>query len=375
MARQNNPSVFIPGIYVGLRAALGESVPSEHPIAKLLSRKEPNSKGALEWFDVRYCSVFFTNRITWLGNRRQRTITKLHDPKEFLSTDAEIQTAANILRDPNAIIEAQAEQSIRTADFHLLDQRTTIEVEVRAVMGAAKDVEEKRIVASLLKRLNNAVHGKPLKAILRVRKIRTVCGGPLLLDGRAEKRLVDFVWKTIGDGIAGQDGIYVSMPSDGQPRVYDRRTSLRGELASVEIRPSQFSGFSISFGGLRKSPGYDEIRNAIRRKSKRRQWSGSNPWVLVLDVTSDPMFAWEEMEHGVEASLSSSRSISAVVLQHRQVVTMGLGVNRKDPWLAFIKATVLVNSNATYPIPQGIADLFSVSKSSLLSKQLDARDE
>lgn len=355
--------VPIPGNYRGLREALGASVDADHHVGRLLAPEGPRGPEVTAWLDRRYEQFFLCDRVRWEGDRRERLCGSLQALESFASADAEVQAGVNLVRHAHVHLVAQAEgdqDGVRTADL-LVVKPHPVEVEVRAVGGLAVDVETERIESALLERVSPVVRGKKLKVTLRVRRVRDSKDGPLLLDDGAQKRLVQLAQRLIASGIEQGRPVYITLPPDGNPAVFDERTSLDKELASIELSASEVP-LLMHFGGMHAPPGREEVRRAIKRKRGRGQHSDANPWVLVVDVSNAPMLEWNEMNEAATDAFRTSRNLSAVVIQRRRVVTPGWGVSPTDPWFAEFKSTLTLNPNAERPLPPDAGELFQATE-------------
>jgi hypothetical protein len=352
--------IMIPAEFRALREVFGETVSAVHFVGRMLDPRTPHRLALASWFNERYGSVFQSDQISWEGDRRKRLCEGLRRPESFPSFDAEVQVAANLLRASGVQMIAQAEGTetgVRKTDF-VLTHPHRVEIEVRAVMGLDRDVEEDRVEESLRKRVDKSVRGRHLVAIVRVRRIRDAGDGRLLLDSRAEKRLAALVTKVINCGVVQERSVYVTLPPSAIPQVFDGRRSLADELAGIEIRTSQSSGYAMVSGGLREAPGLEEVRRALSRKRARGQHSGRHPWIVVLDVSSAPMLELEQMAAAVDETLSKSRSLAGVAIQRRRTMASGVGLSASDPWFMQFLSTLTPNPTATRPLPVDVADLF-----------------
>ncbi len=356
--------VEVPTLYPALREAVGWTVDADHPVGRMLRLKEPDAGVIARWLDGRYSPVFLDDRVRWEGDRLRRLAEGLRDARSFQSADAEVQTIANLLRDRAVMVVAQAEgkeHGSRTCDF-LIEEPCPVEVEVRALLGPKQAVEEARIEKSLLDRLLPAARAHSATLVFRVRRVRGEDGGRLVLDPRAERRLALRLAKIAQEGAWRQRPIQVAVLPDGEPMIVDGTRSLADALATVEIKTSPLAGFVVGYGGLEPPSGEDEVREALHAKRRRRQNTGSRPWVVVLDLSGVPLLDEELVDKAILAEMNGSRNLSAVVVQHRRITTPGFGLLPGDPLLAQFESTIVVNSGAAHPLPEDIVRLFEVSE-------------
>jgi hypothetical protein len=258
------------------------------------------------------------------------------------------------------LLIAQAEgkqKGVRVADY-LLEKPYRVEVEVRAAMGLKTDREKKRIEASLTRRLKVITHGKPVNAVLRVRRVRDENNGQLLLDDRAEKQLVQLVKKIVANCSPQIQSTCVMLPTSGSPIVITRRTSRADELASVDLSGSESNGLVMIYSRMQPPQGIEEVRRALHRKRARSQCSGHLPWVVVLDASYSLELDSEKIKEAIIAEFDDTRSLSAVAMQRRRLMTPGWGLSQSDPWFVAFSSKLFVNPKAQIPLPPKVADLF-----------------
>lgn len=354
--------VALPAEYAGLRAALEvEALPPEHVFAGCLTHGQQHGRQLLAWFDARYTSVFASERIEWEGDRRDELARKLRSPESFLSADAEVQTAAMLLSHQTTRLVAQAEgerEGERRADL-LLVAPTLVEVEVRLLQEEEADRKTQVIEDSINKRLAGVVArtGQDVSVVLRVRRAYDD-QKRLLLEPRMERALANEVQRVLTIHAPLDTSALVALYPDGSAAQYNGTRGLYGALAEVELRPSP-QRLRMTFSGLSAVAGESEARRALKKKLDRKQRTGENAWMVVLDRSGAWFLGDDEVQAGVRSLFKNTRSLSAVTIQQRRFWTPGLGLSPSDIYKATFESMAIANPNAKYPLAEHVLQLFS----------------
>lgn len=346
----------IPNDYSGFRAGIGAEVPSDHFVAKAVTRQPDFAR----WLDERYERVFSSGRFEAADARLARLRHDLARPDGFMAADAEVQSAATLLLTDGLRVVAP-EELARSSDYVAVFDRE-IDVEVRVVQENQRDQEADRVSKSIEARLRRAVTAPELMISIQVRRTRV--GNRLVVDGRAEKALAREVTRAVAGGDWRSQPVGVTVRPDGVAERVTRRTGRSQELAYVELRHNAkfprpwFTGF----GGLQVPPEEERVYRALKKKGDRKQRRGDRPWVVVLDTTDSMLLELEEIKRAVERRFADTQgSLAAVAVQRWSLSTPGWGVSADDQWTAGYYSVAFRNQSARHPLTEAELAMFMAS--------------
>lgn len=348
----------IPDGFDGLKLALGDDLPNNHPLTQLICK----ARDYAAELDQRYKLVFSNPRFIITEPRRERLSNDLSRLEVFMYTDAEIQTAANLLAHDEVKVHAGTEGGARNADY-TVDFHRLIDTEVRIVQESKEDQE----IDECHKRIVNRIEGsKGLQdhlVVLRVRKVRNA-EDQFILDGKVEKRFVHFASKIADQATEEELPIFITLQGNGIPMIADFYTGRDKELASLEIkyRAKVRQGKKasiIGFGGLSAPDEATRVKKALKKKSARKQRTENRPFVVVLDTSGSMLLLEDEIRQGVLEHFDSGKgNISAVVIQRRSLQSWAFIPNPDAPWEITFNSYVIKNPRANYPLSDEEVSLF-----------------
>ncbi len=217
--------------FAGFRAAMGDTVPDDHFLARVIDRVPEYAK----WLDRRYQRVFLNGRFEVESARRDRITRQLASTMEFAPSDAEVQAAATILRNDKARVQARAEATARAADYLVVLERE-IDVEVRLLREDEGEREVDAVLGSIQKRLEAAALPSDLLLAVHVYQVRREGQTGRLLDSSAEAQLVRNVRAAASSEPWRTQPVQITVAADGYVSRSTPNSSRSGELASVTFK-------------------------------------------------------------------------------------------------------------------------------------------
>lgn len=332
--------------FPSLHEAVEGQVPANHFFTKALQQHA--GPLFLRWLDDRYQRVFGSDRLEWDGQRRTSIRRQLRDPIGFWNTDAEVQTAATILACQATRLRANDEsgiEGVRSSDYLILSPRP-IDVEVRILQEDQNEQERAKVSKSIASRLRRLVRNG-YSITVKVAETRG-SDETFVVTPKVEKDIVDAVYRVLRAKPQRKECVIVH--PNGVAEQWGGG-SLHGMLVYVDIAPSS-SHIVLEYGGLRAPPGTKEAERAIKKKLGHKQRSGERPWVIVLDSSGAHMMDFEEIEIGLQRAFSNSTSLSAAVVQRRQILLDEIVPGPDSPQTILFESRIFVNPKARIPITQ-----------------------